>query len=49
MFAVAAAIVWFITAPFLGVFDDPANGLYLGLALFALHHAIEIGIPTGRR
>lgn len=45
MFAIAAAIVWLITAPFIGVFDDPANGLYVGLALFALHHAIAIALP----
>lgn len=46
MFAIGAAIVWFLTAPFIGVFDDPANGLYVGLALFALHDAIAIALPT---
>ena len=52
MFAIAAAIVWFLTAPFIGVFDDPANGLYLGLALFAAHHAVNLAVPwsvSGRR
>jgi hypothetical protein len=45
MFAIAAAIVWFLTAPFIGVFDDPANGLYIGLALFALHFGVPVSLP----
>jgi hypothetical protein len=51
MFALAAAIVWLLTAPFIGAFDDPANGLYLGLALFAAHFALDVGVPWswGRR
>lgn len=47
--ALAAAIIWLLTAPFIGAFDNPANGLYLGLALFAAHFAVDIGIPFGRR
>jgi hypothetical protein len=48
MLALAAAVVWLLTAPFIGVFDDPADGLYVGLALFAAHFGLPIGIP-GRR
>ena len=49
MLAIAAAVVWLITAPFIGAFDDPANGLYVGLALFAAHFAFDLAIPWGRR
>lgn len=49
MLALAAAIVWLLTAPFIGAFDDPNNGLYLGLALFAAHFAVDLAIPFGRR
>jgi hypothetical protein len=48
MLAIFAAIVWLVTAPFIGAFDDPANGLYLGLALFALHFGVPIGLPSRR-
>lgn len=48
MLAVAAAVVWLVTAPFIGAFDDPANGLYIRLALLALHFGLPISIP-GRR
>jgi hypothetical protein len=46
MLAIAAAIVWLVTAPFIGALDDPANGLYLGLALFAAHFGVPLAIPS---
>lgn len=51
MFALVATIVWFLTAPFIGAFDDPANGLYVGLALFAAHFAFGtiVTMPWERR
>jgi hypothetical protein len=45
MLAIAAAVVWLLTAPFIGAFDDPANGLYIGLALFALHFGLPVSLP----
>jgi sterol desaturase/sphingolipid hydroxylase (fatty acid hydroxylase superfamily) len=47
--ALAAAIIWLLTMPAIGVFDDPTNGLYLGLALFAAHFAVDLGVPWPRR
>jgi hypothetical protein len=45
MLAIAAAVIWLITAPFIGAFDDPANGLYIGLALFAAHFGLGPLMP----
>lgn len=48
MFALAAAIVWLLTMPAIGVFDDAENGLFLGLALLAAHLAIPLSGPWRR-
>lgn len=47
MFALAAAVVWFLTAPYIDVIDQ-GDGLYTGLALLALHFAADVPLPLKR-
>lgn len=48
MFALIAAIIWFLAAFHVGL--GTVDMLLLGLAFLGLHFAVEIGLPVpGRR